>query len=73
MAHKARLGADIGGTFTDVVLEIGPERLSTKALTTYSAAEDAIVEGMHRVCAKAGISPVSIFQIIHDPLSRPTP
>ena len=65
MAHAARLGVDIGGTFTDVVLEIGAERYSTKVLTTYSAPEDAIVEGMHRVCAKAGIAPSAISQIIH--------
>ncbi len=65
MAHAARLGVDIGGTFTDVVLEIGPVRHSSKVLTTYAAPEDAIVEGMHRVCAKAGISPSVITQIIH--------
>ena len=60
-----RLGVDIGGTFTDVVLEIGRARHSTKVLTTYAAPEDAIVEGMHRVCAKAGIAPDRIGQIIH--------
>ena len=65
MADAARLGVDIGGTFTDVVLEIGPQRHSTKVLTTYSAPEDAIVEGMHRVCAKAGIAASTISQIIH--------
>ncbi|WP_420858303.1 hydantoinase/oxoprolinase family protein [Marivivens marinus] len=60
-----RLGADIGGTFTDVVLDVGADRFSTKVLTTYSAPEDAIIEGMHRVCGKAGISPDQIGQIIH--------
>lgn len=63
--HAARLGVDIGGTFTDVVLEIGTVLQSTKVLTTYSAPEDAIVEGMHRVCAKAGVAPSVISQIIH--------
>ncbi len=65
MAPSARLGVDIGGTFTDVVLEMGEQRHSTKVLTTYAAPEDAIVEGMHRVCQKAGISPSAIAQIIH--------
>jgi N-methylhydantoinase A len=65
MAHAARLGVDIGGTFTDVVLEIGPVRHSAKVLTTYAAPEEAIVEGMHRVCAKAGVSASAITQIIH--------
>ena len=52
---RARLGVDIGGTFTDVVLEIGAEQFSTKVLTTYSAPEDAIIEAMKQVCAKAGV------------------
>ncbi len=59
------LGADIGGTFTDVVLEIGAERFSAKVLTTYDAPERAIIEGMHRVCAKAGVMPAAIGRIIH--------
>ena len=44
-----RLGVDIGGTFTDVVLENGIALFSTKVLTTYDAPENAIIEGMHRV------------------------
>ncbi|MCA1775306.1 MAG: hydantoinase/oxoprolinase family protein, partial [Loktanella sp.] len=60
-----RLGVDIGGTFTDVVLEVGAERFSTKVLTTYAAPENAIIDGMHRVCAKAGVAPGDIGQIIH--------
>ncbi len=60
-----RLGVDIGGTFTDVVLECGATRFSTKVLTTYAAPEDAIIDGMHHVCAKAGILPAQIGQIIH--------
>lgn len=59
------LGADIGGTFTDVVLEIDGHTFSTKVLTTYDAPERAIIEGMHRVCEKAGVKPSSIARIIH--------
>lgn len=66
MASKqARLGVDIGGTFTDVVLETGGARFSTKVLTTYNAPEDAIADGLLQVCAKAGISASDITQIIH--------
>ena len=64
-ARTARLGVDIGGTFTDVVLELGQDRHSAKVLTTYAAPEDAIVEGLHRVCAKAGVAASVICQIIH--------
>ena len=52
MGESYRLGADIGGTFTDLVLEGPKGRFSTKVLTTYSAPEDAIIEGMHRVCER---------------------
>ncbi len=63
--NSIRLGADIGGTFTDVVLEVDGTQYSTKVLTTYSAPEDAIIDGMHQVCKKASISPSDIGQIIH--------
>jgi len=66
MTHAAtRLGVDIGGTFTDVVLERGEQLHSIKVLTTYAAPEDAIIEGMHKVCEKSGIPPDEISQIIH--------
>ncbi|SFI04288.1 N-methylhydantoinase A [Bosea sp. OK403] len=64
-SSHGNLGADIGGTFTDVVLEIGGETFSAKVLTTYDAPERAIIEGMHRVCAKAGVPPAAIGRIIH--------
>lgn len=63
--YSIRLGVDIGGTFTDVVLEKNGATLSTKVLTTYSAPEDAIIDGMHQVCEKADIDPSQIEQIIH--------
>ncbi len=64
-ATKIRMGVDIGGTFTDVVLESTKGLASTKVLTTYSAPEDAILVGMKQVCQKAEISPSQIEQIIH--------
>ncbi len=63
--QSVRLGVDIGGTFTDVVLEVGTASYSTKVLTTYVAPENAIIDGMQQVCAKAGIAPSEINQIIH--------
>ena len=60
-----RMGVDIGGTFTDVVLEVGDSQFSTKVLTTYTAPEDAIIDGVLQVCAKATIEPAQIQQIIH--------
>ncbi|MCF2870934.1 hydantoinase/oxoprolinase family protein [Octadecabacter sp. G9-8] len=63
--QSVRLGVDIGGTFTDVVLEVGTVSFSAKVLTTYVAPENAIIDGMQQVCAKAGIDPSAIDQIIH--------
>ncbi len=60
-----RLGVDIGGTFTDVVLEYKGEIVSTKVLTTYVAPENAIIDGMHQVCKMAGLQPSDVDQIIH--------
>ena len=60
-----RMGVDIGGTFTDVVLEVGEAQYSTKVLTTYLAPEDAIIDGVKQVCGKANIDPSEIGQIIH--------
>ena len=65
MRQAIRLGVDIGGTFTDAVLEANGQRYSTKVLTTYGAPEDAILESMGQVCRKAGIQPDAIEQIIH--------
>ncbi|WP_108882375.1 hydantoinase/oxoprolinase family protein [Anderseniella sp. Alg231-50] len=63
--QSVRLGVDIGGTFTDVVLEVDNSSYSTKVLTTYVAPENAIIGGMQQVCTKAGITPSEIGQIIH--------
>jgi len=60
-----RLGVDIGGTFTDVVIERPGGRESTKVLTTHAAPEEAIVEGIRQVCGKAGLQPRDIDQVIH--------
>jgi N-methylhydantoinase A len=60
-----RLGVDIGGTFTDVVLEAGSELTTVKVLTTHAAPEDAILDGIGQVCAQAGVAPGVVTMIIH--------
>jgi N-methylhydantoinase A len=62
---STRMGVDIGGTFTDIVLEAGEQQYSAKVLTTYRAPEDAIITGMKQVCDQAAIQPSQIEQIIH--------
>lgn len=65
MTDRPRLSADIGGTFTDVVLDHAGTLYSTKVLTTYDAPERAIVEGMLTVCAQAGVAPETVGQVVH--------
>ena len=65
--HKAaaRLGVDIGGTFTDVALEVGGRRFSAKILTTPEAPERAVIEVIGTVLREAGLGPGDLSIIIH--------
>src|SRR6516225_8616348 len=60
-----RLGADIGGTFTDIALDVRGAIFSTKVLTNYSAPEQAILDGIAIVARDARISPADVGLIIH--------
>ncbi|MEO8142691.1 MAG: hydantoinase/oxoprolinase family protein [Betaproteobacteria bacterium] len=62
---KARLAADIGGTFTDVVLEHAGRRHSAKILTTPRAPEQGMLAGIGRVLAAASLVPGDIGVLIH--------
>ena len=65
MAKQAKLAADIGGTFTDIVLEDGPKRWSGKVLTTTHAPELGVIEGIRLVLAQSGLSAEDIAVFIH--------
>ena len=62
---NARLAADIGGTFTDVVLEHAGRRHSAKVLTTPRAPEEGMLEGISQVLAQAALLPSRIGVLIH--------
>lgn len=61
----ARLAVDIGGTFTDLAIERDGERWTAKVLTTPSAPEQGVLEGVRAVLAKAGLGPADIELVIH--------
>ena len=65
MAQGARLGVDIGGTFTDVALEMGERRWSAKILTTPQAPERAVIAAIHQVLREAALAPADLTIIIH--------
>jgi N-methylhydantoinase A len=62
-APKLKLSADVGGTFTDVVLEHGPRRWTGKLLTTPSSPEEGVLRGVSEILVRAekSISDVDIF------------
>ncbi|HEY4470429.1 MAG TPA: hydantoinase/oxoprolinase family protein [Stellaceae bacterium] len=64
-----RLGVDIGGTFTDVALEIadsvGVRRYSAKILTTPEAPERAVIAAIREVLREAALAPRDLSIIIH--------
>jgi len=61
-----RIAADVGGTFTDVVLErTNGTYASTKVLTTYDAPERGILDGVAQLISEEGVDASSIVQFVH--------
>ncbi len=62
-----RLGVDIGGTFTDVVLwqEGGDRLIQKKLLTTPDDPSRAVLEGVEQALADAGIGGGQLNSVIH--------
>lgn len=62
---SSRLAVDIGGTFTDVVLEFGAKSHATKVLTTPDAPERAVMEGVRAILAEAKCRPQDVTLVVH--------
>ncbi|MEO1248283.1 MAG: hydantoinase/oxoprolinase family protein [Pseudomonadota bacterium] len=60
-----RLAVDIGGTFTDVVLESGKTRFSTKVLTTPAEPEKGVLTGVEQVLGQAQAMPQHVDVFLH--------
>jgi N-methylhydantoinase A len=66
MSERCVLGADIGGTFTDVVLTRGDGRMHVaKQLTTPDAPEESVLEVVKRVLDEAGVDASSVSRVVH--------
>ena len=63
--EAVRLAVDIGGTFTDVVLETPQARFSAKVLTTKAAPEEGVLDGMLRALKLAKMAPAEVGLIVH--------
>jgi N-methylhydantoinase A/oxoprolinase/acetone carboxylase beta subunit len=64
---RYRIGVDIGGTFTDFVMEDIERGTLTlgKALTTPADPSDAVIDGLERLLAEAGIAAGEIVVLVH--------
>ena len=60
-----RIGADIGGTFTDIVLENSEGMFSTKVLTTHDAPERGVLDGIRQVVDEAHADLADLASFIH--------
>ncbi len=61
-----RIGADVGGTFTDIVVEMPDGSFeSTKVLTTHGRPEQGILDGIAAIADQLGIAMADVDQIIH--------
>ncbi len=61
-----RIGADVGGTFTDIVLEqLDGSYASTKVLTTHDGPDQGILAGVAALVAENNVSLADVEQIVH--------
>ncbi|GIS88528.1 MAG: hypothetical protein CM1200mP18_12380 [Gammaproteobacteria bacterium] len=60
-----RLAVDVGGTFTDVVLNTPTTQTTAKVLTTTATPEEAVITGAKEVFVTAGIDPTSVDLVLH--------
>src|SRR5256885_1218396 len=63
--RDVRMAVDIGGTFTDIVLDRGTERLTRKVLTTAKRPEEGVLDGARLVLGDAGLHFSDIDVFIH--------
>ena len=63
--HRTRLAVDIGGTFTDVVLEKQGILASSKVLTTPRRPAEGFMAGVAEVLEATGTKPAEVELIIH--------
>ena len=65
MNAGARLAVDIGGTFTDVVLEHDGGQECFKLLTTPDTPESAVLEGIETILQRSGVEAKDVALVIH--------
>ncbi len=62
---SCRIAVDVGGTFTDVVLESGGRHYTAKVLTTYADPVQAVMAGLERVMSLGKRPPEDAGILLH--------
>ena len=65
MTHPLQIAVDIGGTFTDLVLEDGDRRLTRKVLTTPTAPEKGVMDGLQLLLSESGRKLADVTMFVH--------
>jgi N-methylhydantoinase A len=65
MVPQIKLAIDIGGTFTDLALELAGRMVTAKVLTTTEAPERGVLQGMATILDTAGIGASEISLLVH--------
>ena len=62
-----RLGVDVGGTFTDLLLldEKRSRAFTAKVLSTPQDSSIGVLSGIDKICREAGIDPTDIDEVMH--------
>jgi len=62
-----RLGVDVGGTFTDLLLinEETGETFTAKVPSTPSDSSIGVLNGVQRICSESGIDPKAVTRVMH--------
>ena len=64
-SRAIRIGVDIGGTFTDLALEVDNRLHTAKTLTTSDAPERGVLTGVRQVLAESGVAASDVTILIY--------
>ncbi len=62
---RCRIAVDIGGTFTDVALEIQTNQYTAKTLTTKPKPEEGVISGVLDVLKQSQINAAEVESVIY--------
>lgn len=65
VTRKPRLAVDIGGTFTDIAIEIGDDIKTAKTLTTPDKPVDGVIRGIGYALEQVDLKPSDFGAVIH--------